>query len=116
MTPPGSAHLSHPRHARSRCRSSERAELILAVFLDFGHRPTQCVRYSCDRMSVRRSGEHTMRARTDSAVHPVRDVTMTRRRDDALTAAPFPPSSLSRRAFLAGSAGGAALALSGWAP
>jgi hypothetical protein len=40
---------------------------------------------------------------------------MTRRRDDALTAAPFPASSLSRRAFLAGSAGGAALALAGCA-
>ena len=40
---------------------------------------------------------------------------MTRRRDDALTAAPSPASPLSRRAFLAGSAGGAALALAGCA-
>ena len=40
---------------------------------------------------------------------------MTRRRDDALTAAPFPASSLSRRTFLAGSAAGATLALAGCA-
>src|ERR1039458_3419218 len=40
---------------------------------------------------------------------------MTRRRDAGLTAAPCPAPTLSRRAFLAGSAGGATLALAGCA-
>ena len=40
---------------------------------------------------------------------------MTRRRDAALTAAPSPASTLSRRSFLAGSAAGATLALAGCA-
>src|ERR1017187_481965 len=42
-----------------------------------------------------------------------RDATMTRRRDASLGAARSPAMSLSRRAFLAGTTGGAALALSG---
>ncbi len=56
-----------------------------------------------------------MRARTDNAVKPMTDVTMTRRRDTGVTAAPSTASLLSRRAFLAGSAGGAALTLAGCA-
>src|SRR6202161_251076 len=40
---------------------------------------------------------------------------MTRRRDAALMPAPSPPSTLSRRTFLAGSAAGATLALAGCA-
>ena len=55
-----------------------------------------------------------MRARTDSAVNPMTDVTMTptRRR---INGRPFPASTLSRRTFLAGSAARATLALAGCA-
>ncbi len=55
------------------------------------------------------------RASTDSAVNRMTDVTMTRQPDAGLTGAPSPASTLSRRAFLAGSAAGATLALAGCA-
>ena len=93
-------------------RSFERLELILAFFLDFAQQPNQCVRYQHVRMSASRSDEHA-EGPTRGDWHlddGTRDDSTTRR---PVGAARSDASSLSRRAFLAGTTGGAALALAG---